>query len=116
MKIKTYVELQVEVDVDYTPERPAPACQDHDSPRFCDSGDDEFIEITDVKFVIGAQGRTDSLVPVPNALMTYICDTIIDDVADQCRDGRHGGVDHLDVIKDTIRAMRDIPTLAGYRK
>ena len=118
MKIKTTVELEVEVDVDYTPERPAPACQNHDSPAFSDSGDDEAIEITDVKFIIGPHGRVDALVPVPEALMAHVCDKIIDDVTDQCRDivGRHGDADHLDVIKDTIRAMHDIPGLVGRRR
>lgn len=51
MKIKKvfqmHHEFEFRVNVTcFTPERPAPNCQDHDSPRFSDSGDDEELEFT----------------------------------------------------------------------
>ena len=33
MKVRTFIELEIEVFADYVPARPAPPCQDHDSPR-----------------------------------------------------------------------------------
>lgn len=40
-------EIKFYVNIDkYVPERPAPNCQNHDSPRFSDSGDDEECEYT----------------------------------------------------------------------
>ena len=40
-------ELKFHVRIDrYRPARPAPACQDHDSPRFSDPGNDEECEFT----------------------------------------------------------------------
>lgn len=39
------------IEIYYTPYRPAPLCQDHDSPAFSDQGDDEEIEFVDPKSV-----------------------------------------------------------------
>lgn len=115
MKIKTYVELELEVDVDYTPARSMPASQDHDSPRYCDSGDDEVVEITDAHFTF-YKGTLIKRVSVPEDVMKHVIDKIIDDVTDQCRDAvERKGADHLDAVKQTIRAMHDIPRLAGYK-
>ena len=45
MNISLIQEVELELELDYTPLRPAPACQDPDSPRFSDSGDAEEFEI-----------------------------------------------------------------------
>lgn len=119
MKVKTYVELELEIDVDYTPSRPMPQCQDHDNPRYSDSGDDECVEITDIQVVISSHGTVLQRVKLPESLVPHVCDLITDDVADQCRDAMErkgpGVVDALDIVKDTIRSMHNIPKLAGYK-
>ena len=38
------LDIYCEVSADYTPERPAPFCQDHDNPKFSDDGDRAIIE------------------------------------------------------------------------
>lgn len=86
MKIQTYVELSVEADVDYSPSRPAPACQNHDSPKFSDPGDDEFMEIGDMAFIIITDDGKKIKIPVPDALADYVAREIDGDVIDQCRD------------------------------
>lgn len=86
IKIESNVEIRVIVDVDYTPARPAPACQDPDSPRFSDSGDDEVMEITAAWFLVGVPYGGPVRVPVPVALMDYVCGQIDDHVLEQCRD------------------------------
>jgi hypothetical protein len=44
--INHYEELKFAIKVvTFIPERPAPPCQDHDNPKYSDSGDDEVIEI-----------------------------------------------------------------------
>lgn len=57
MKAGTYeVELKgygVLVDVDYVPYRPAPYCQNHDSPAFSDPGDDEEFNVTHARTAKG---------------------------------------------------------------
>lgn len=119
MKIKTYVELELEVNADYTPERSAPACQNHDSPRFSDSGDSEELEITEMAFIIRSGKTILARVPVPSDLADHVAEKIESDVLEQCRNqvdhasGRD--IDHLDLIKDTIKSMHDIRKLAGYR-
>lgn len=85
MKIQTYVEMSIEAEVDYSPARPAPACQDHDSPRFSDPGDDEMLEYGEMHFVFTRDG-VKSRVKIPDALIEHVIDKIDGDVIDQCRD------------------------------
>lgn len=40
-------------DINYVPYRPAPSCQNHDSPAFSDPGDDEEFEVIAVKSAEG---------------------------------------------------------------
>ena len=42
-------DIEVFVEANVTPGRPAPPCQDHDSPAFCDSGDPIEVDIVSVK-------------------------------------------------------------------
>lgn len=51
MKILTTIEIQVEVELDYRPSRPVPMCQNHDDPRFSDSGDFEELEVTGMTLI-----------------------------------------------------------------
>ncbi len=39
-------DIRVAIEADYSPERPAPFCQNPSDPRYSDSGDPEEIEIT----------------------------------------------------------------------
>jgi 5,10-methenyltetrahydromethanopterin hydrogenase len=87
---KIYIELETEFEVDYSPERPAPHCQDHSSPRYSDPGDPEEVEITEAYFRIG-----DKLVKIPAELMGYICDTCIDDVTSVCREQYDGIMEYV---------------------
>ena len=41
----------LEVGYEFTPERPAPFCSNHDDPRFSDPGDDAEIEYTSLELV-----------------------------------------------------------------
>lgn len=82
MKIKTYIELEIEVEADYTPGRPAPMVVCHDDPRYSDPGEDESIEITGIMFIVD-NGKG---VKVPEELMEYICDTVTEEVTEKCRD------------------------------
>lgn len=116
MIIKTHIELELEVDVDYTPARPAPQVQCHDHPGYSDPGDDETVEINEMNFVISAHGKVLQRVRVPELLEAHVADKIIDDVTDQCRDAaERKGYDHLEDIKDLIADMHDRRKLAGYR-
>ena len=117
MKIKTFIELEIEVHADYVPARPAPPCQDHDSPRYSDSGDDEYCEITDMKFVIPFVCDTIKAVDIPPALEEYIADTIIDDVITACRE-QHEREEYdfyIAEISEGEDRRRDIET-AEYRE
>lgn len=40
-------ECDCEIDIKFKPERPAPACSNHDSPAFSDSGDPADIDYPD---------------------------------------------------------------------
>ena len=78
MKMKgiLWKECEVHFDADYRPARPAPACQDHDSPRFSDPGDDEECEFK-AYFVIRSKGDV-RRIEVPDGL-------IFEEVFEECR-------------------------------
>lgn len=86
MKIKTYIELEIEVEADYTPGRPAPMVKCHDDPGFSDPGDDESIEITGINFIVQDDDGNDKAIKVSEELMGFICDTVTDEVTEKCRD------------------------------
>lgn len=54
---------EFKVQADYTPERPAPFCNNHDSPAFSDPGDPMDLEIIEVLTPTG-----DDLTPIIDAL------------------------------------------------
>ena len=93
MKFLMPIEIEIEVECDYTAARPAPACQNHDDPRFSDSGDSAEIEITDMHFVFTDQhAGLQKKIKIPVDIMSQIVDSHIDnimEVADQ---------EHLDDI------------------
>lgn len=45
------LETLAEISADYTPERPAPFCQDHDDPNFSDYGNPAEIDNIHVEFL-----------------------------------------------------------------
>ncbi len=49
-------EIALDVEANYRPARPAPACSDHGSPAFSDPGDPSEFEILSVKFA-GTKGH-----------------------------------------------------------
>jgi len=81
MKLKTTVEIEIEVDADYTAYRPAPACQDHDSPRYSDSGDDEELEVIDMYIL-----DDDKKIKIPVDICDIICKCNIDSLTEQARE------------------------------
>ncbi len=85
MKVRAYIELEVEIDASYSLRRPAPMVQDHDHPGYSDPGDDEETEIKEVHFIILDEDGKSKLVKVPDELMEYVCDTISDEVTSECR-------------------------------
>ena len=72
--------LELEIEADYTPERPAPPCRDHDSPRFSDSGDDEEFEIIGMWLLDG-----DKKIKIPVDICDIICKNYTDDMRDVAR-------------------------------
>jgi hypothetical protein len=95
MKIRTYVELYIEVEADYSPERPAPPCQNHDSPRFSDPGDSEECEIKSVKFLISRRAQKDKFADVPDSMMEYVVNACIDDIIGKCREEYESEIDDI---------------------
>lgn len=67
------LEMSIEVDIiSYTPERPAPPCNNPDSPRFSDSGDAEECEYE--AFFRYMDGKDMKRVPMPSELYNrYHC-------------------------------------------
>lgn len=51
MKIQTEITLKIEVELDYIPGRPAPACSNPSDPRFSDPGDDPELQVTAIKLL-----------------------------------------------------------------
>ena len=45
------INLTAEVSADYTQERPAPYCMDHDNPKFSDPGDSEVLESVSIELM-----------------------------------------------------------------
>jgi hypothetical protein len=52
--------IEVEIEAVFTPGRPAPFCQDHDSPDFSDSGDSE--EVDDLKVYLTRTSKRAGLI------------------------------------------------------
>lgn len=84
MRVRVYCEIPLDVDADYTPERPAPMVHCHDDPGFSDSGDSEECEITAAHIVTHKDGR-EILVPLPGEIKDMVYDLIAEDVIDECR-------------------------------
>ena len=63
-------------DVCYTPERPAPYCCDHDSPRFSDDGDAEEFDVKGVSVVLKL-GDKEIAVPLPDCFTDYLASEIL---------------------------------------
>jgi len=82
MIVTVHYEMEIAVNVDYTPARPAPACGNPSSPRYSDPGDDEVIEINDISAVLGEAHA----IPIHGELKNYIADMVADQVADKCRE------------------------------
>lgn len=78
MKFKTTVQIEIEVDADYTPGREAPACSNPSDPRFSDSGDSLEIEVLEMYIVNG-----DKKIKIPVDICDVICDTCIDELMDK---------------------------------
>lgn len=51
MKLQTEITLKVEVELDYIPGRPAPACSNPSDPRFSDPGDNPELEVKAIKLL-----------------------------------------------------------------
>lgn len=77
MKFTTTVEIEIEVDADYTPGRPAPACSNPSSPAFSDTGDASEIEVIEMYLVNGKKK-----IKIPVDICDVICDTCIDELMD----------------------------------
>lgn len=94
-------EHELEVRADYTPERPPPACQDHDSPAFSDPGDSEECEIIRVTLIVPAvredlalrrRAAPERRITIPEELWDIFAVTE-DDVAEKLRERDDEGLD-----------------------
>jgi hypothetical protein len=84
-----FKEFEIEVNVThYTPERSAPLCMDHDSPRFGDPGDDEEVEFEAfiVVSVTKMIDRKPTLTKVKIALPDDLYEVIEETVLEKCRE------------------------------
>ncbi len=104
MKIKDlHCELEFEADVTYYhPARPAPHIQDHDDPRYGDSGDDEEIEYDLFLTSKGPLGETRHLVTdffKDEQLVRYIYDQLDEDIREKARDEYYRPFYDLDLLE-----------------
>jgi len=80
---KTNFEFDVEVNVrGFTPGKEAPFCQDHDSPRFSDSGYDADFDRYDCNFVFEYNGKK-IRIEFPEELYNVIEDKLHDEIREQ---------------------------------
>lgn len=73
--------VQLEIDIYYEPERPAPPCSNPSSPNFSDSGDSEYIEIINVYLKLEAKKFI-----LPEEVGDYINNNYIETITKKARE------------------------------
>jgi hypothetical protein len=78
MKIQTEITLKVEVELDYIPRRPAPACRNPSDPCFSDPGDDPELQVKAIKLLTDG-----GEIAIPENIRDEIESMFYDDFIDQ---------------------------------
>lgn len=85
-------ELDFKIRIDtYSPERPAPACSNHDSPAYSDPGDDEYLE-----FTVFLKDHTGKLIELDHydfakTLYAKLYDSVMELAREEYEDNSKGG-------------------------
>ena len=84
MNISLFQETGLELELDYTPSRPAPHCCNHDSNKYDDEGDAESFEITKAFLNFKTETETFAL-PLRSWEISILSNKLRADILKWCR-------------------------------